>query len=403
MTRVTVLASSYPRYPGDGTAPFVQSICEGLAELGHDVSVVAPYDPAVRPDPQASIPVLRFRYAPVEKWHIMGHAKALAGDTRLRPGSFLLLPAFLLAEYRATLAVARRQRAEVIHAHWALPNGLVGAQVAQRLGVPLALSLHGSDMFVAMRYRPFGRVAGYVLRRAAVITACSPELQAAAVRLGADPARVHLVPWGADPTRFHPAVPPLGRRAVGIPEDGPVIAALGRLVPKKGFAVLIQALPGILKKHPAAHLVIGGMGQQQAELAALAERLGVAEHLHLPGAIPWQDVAAFLTLADVFVVPSVRDAAGNLDGLPTVLLEAMAAGRTVVATRLAGMPLVIEHGHNGLLCEAGAPAPLAQAINCVLDDPGERARLGRAARAAVEQRFNWREVARCFTALFGDL
>jgi len=56
-----------------------------------------------------------------------------------------------------------------------------------------------------------------------------------------------------------------------------------------------------------------------------------------------------------------------------------------------------------LLCEAGAPAPLAQAINCVLDDPGERARLGRAARAAVEQRFNWREVARCFTALFGDL
>ncbi len=400
--RITVLTSSYPRFAGDGAAPFVQSISEHIADLGHDVAVVAPYDAAVRGPAAGAAAVRRFRYAPVAKWHIVGHARSLVGDQRFRPGVFLLLPFFVAAEFLAGLRVARRQHADIIHAHWVLPNGLLAAWVAAVLRIPLAVSLHGSDVFVALRNPLFGRVAGWVFRRAAVVTACSEELAQAALRLGADPGKVHLVAWGADPGRFHPAVPPTDRRRFGLTADDTVLVCLGRIVPKKGFDVLLRALPAILRAAPATHVLIGGDGPQREELGRLAAELGVAEHVHFAGQIPWDQVAAFLAAGDIFLLPSVRDAAGNLDGLPTVLLEAMALGKPVVASRIAGVPLVIEDGVNGLLCPAGDADALAAAVAGLLADPPRREALGRAGRRSVEERFNWREVARRFVALFGD-
>jgi glycosyltransferase involved in cell wall biosynthesis len=397
--RITVIASSYPRFPGDGTAPFVQSICEGLAALGHAVEVVAPYDQAVTPAP-GPVAVRRYRYAPRREWHIMGHAKALAGDTRFRGGVFLLLPFFLLAGLAAAWRTARRLRADVIHAHWVLPGGLVGAWVAAALRVPLAVSLHGSDVFVAQRSALLGRVAGWVFRRAAVITACSPELAAGAVALGADATRVHLVAWGADPQRFHPAIEPADRAALGAEASDLLVASLGRMVPKKGFDVLVRALPALAAAEPRLRLVIGGDGPQREELHRLAQTLGVADRLLLPGQVPWNRVPAFLAASDLFVLPSQRDPAGNLDGLPTVLLEAMAMGKAVVATRIGGTPLVIKDGVNGVLCPAGDAAALSAALARLLGDEALRLRLGQAARRSVEERFNWAAVAQQLSELF---
>jgi glycosyltransferase involved in cell wall biosynthesis len=398
--RVTVLASSYPRFPGDGTAPFVQSLAEHLVELGHDVEVIAPYDVAVSGTLDARVPVHRFRYALVDRWHILGHARSLAGDTRLKPGTLLLLPYFLLAQFQSALQVARRQQAQIIHAHWVLPNGLVGAWVARMLGIPLVVSLHGSDIFVARGTPAFGRVAGWVFRQAALVTACSEDLRQGALELGATPQKVHLVPWGADPERFSPAVQPLDRSCFGLSQDAAILIALGRIVAKKGFDILVQALPTLLESDPRVHVLIGGDGDQREVLAKLAASLGVQDHVHLPGRIPWDDVPAFLAMGDVFVLPSVRDAAGNVDGLPTVLLEALALGKPVVASQIGGVPLVISDGVNGVLCPAGDVDALTQTIIRLANDVELRIRLGQAARTSVEEEFNWLRVARRCVLLF---
>jgi glycosyltransferase involved in cell wall biosynthesis len=397
---ITVLTSSYPRFPGDGTAPFVQSIAEELAGLGHQVAVVAPYDEAVQKSPGGRVTERRFRYAPLDRWHIMGHAQSLTGDTQLRPGVFFLLPFFLLAEFMAGMRIARRQGADVIHAHWVLPNGLVGAWMARILRRPLAISLHGSDIFVALRNPLFGRVARWVFCQADVVTACSEDLRQGALTLGAAPEKVHLIPWGADPERFHPEIPPLDRSSFGLEAEDTVLVGLGRIVPKKGFDVLVRALPQLVGAHPHLHVVIGGDGPQREDLADLAKQLGVGDHLHLPGRIPWDDVPAFLAMGDVFLQPSVLDEAGNQDGLPTVLLEAMGVGLPPVCSRICGIPLVVEDRVNGLLFPAGDPDALAESIDCLMSQDGLRARLARDARSAVEERLNWRQVARQFAALF---
>jgi glycosyltransferase involved in cell wall biosynthesis len=391
--RITVLASSYPRFPGDGTAPFVQSISEHLFQLGHEVEVVAPYDPAVRPVADQNVPVHRFRYTPVRDWHIMGHGRSLVGDMDLHPAALLLLPPFLLSEFWTTLRVARRQRAQVIHAHWVLPNGLVGAWAASRLGIPLVISLHGSDVFVARRNRAFGWVARGVFSRASEVTACSEVLRAGAVALGADPQHVHLIPWGVDPARFDPAVSPLHRSEFNLSQDDVVLTFLGRLVPKKGVDVLVRAVPALLEVQPRLHVVIGGAGPESDELRALSGELGVEGHVHLVGRIDWDRVPAFLAMGDIFVLPSVVDPAGNVDGLPTVLPEAMGMAKAIVASDVGGIGLLVEHGKTGILVPSGDVAALVDALGTLIEDAHQREALGRAARRAIEGQFTWEKVA----------
>jgi glycosyltransferase involved in cell wall biosynthesis len=396
---IAVLTSSYPRFPGDGTAPFVRSICEGLVQLGHPVEVVAPYDPAVQLGESGGVPVHRFRYVWLDRLHLMGHARSLEADVRLKPLAYLLLPFFLAASLQTLLRVAARQESQAIHVHWVLPNGLPAAWAAARLGLPFVVSLHGSDMYLASRSRLFGAAARYVFRRAAAVTACSPELRQAALRLGA-PENTLLLPWGADPHKFSPELRQVETRLTyGAGPQDVLIVALGRFVPKKGFDRLLDALPAVLEGQPRARLVLGGDGPLSEELALRAARLGVADQVAFPGRIPWDSVPDLLAAADIFVLPSVRDEHGNIDGLPTVLLEAMACGTAVVASELGGVPLVVEDGKTGLLAPPGDVAALSAAILSLARDPARRRSLGQAARQAVVERYNWREVARQIAGL----
>jgi glycosyltransferase involved in cell wall biosynthesis len=402
LMRITVVTSSYPRFPGDGTAPFVQSICWHMADQGHQVEVVAPYDPAVRPCSDQSVVIHRFRYTLRDNWHVMGYGKSLIGDMRLRKGVYFSLPFFLFAQFWLTLRVAIRQKAEIIYAHWVLPNGLASAWVSRLLRIPLAISLHGSDIFVARRNWVFGQMARWIFRQAAVITACSEELRRSAIDLGAPPDSIHLIAWGADPVRFHPDITPLNRSDFGLDSNDIVLVALGRIVSKKGFDVLVRALPQLVRSYPQVQVVLGGDGIQRDYLRQLAMEIGVARHLHLVGPVSWDNVPGFLAMGDIFVLPSTRDAAGNLDGLPTVLLEAMAMGKPIVATNVGGVPLVIEDGVNGLLCPPGDAEALGQTIAVLLKDPILRTELGRAARTSVETRLNWPRVVQSLVTMFQE-
>jgi len=400
--RITLLTSSYPRFPGDGTAPFVRSIAEALQRVGHAVEVVAPDDPAVLPDDRPGPRVHRFRYVWPRRWHIMGHARSLHADVRLRPATYLLLPLFLLAEFLTLWRVSAAQGAEIIYAHWVLPNGPAAALVARLRRVPLIISLHGSDLFIARRNRWFGAVARWCFQQAAAVTAPSPEMQQAALGLGAPPNTL-LLPWGADPRVFHPQAGGFDPRArFGLPPQTPLVTALGRMVHKKGFDVLLRAWAQIASRHPTARLILAGDGDLLPRLRALAEELGVAAQVHFPGRTSWDHVPGLLAGSDLFVLPSRSDPRGNLDGLPTVLLEAMSCGLPVIASRVAGVPLVIRAGENGLLVPPGDAPALAEALDRLLSAPAERKRFGAAARRSVEQTFNWdtvaEELSRCFSA-----
>jgi glycosyltransferase involved in cell wall biosynthesis len=405
--RILMLTTSYPKYPGETTAPFIEEIAAGLARRGHDVHVVAPWHPDIQREPvERGVHLHFFRYAPRRGLNIWGYAQSLHADTLIKRQALGVTPFALAHSARALLRVMQREmRAgtppfQVVHAHWVLPNAVPAALVARSVRLPLVVSLHGSDVYMAEQFRATTPFAGLAFRAANAVTACSRDLFVRGVRLGAPPASSVVIPYGINLDEFRPDPDARGlvRAELALPDDAPLVVALGRLVHKKGFGVLLDAWPHVLEQHPNALLALVGYGDLRASLEQQAARLGITRQVRFTGQVERKRAASYLAAADVFTLPIVSDQ--GTDGLPNTLLEAMGAGRPVVASRVAGVPDVIEDGQHGLLVPDRDPPALAAAIIRLLDAPEEAARLGAAARQRIETELTWDDAAARFEQVY---
>jgi glycosyltransferase involved in cell wall biosynthesis len=280
--------------------------------------------------------------------------------------------------------------------HGVVPGGVIAP--AARPALPLVVSLHGSDVFVAENTAAAGVAARRVFARAGAVTACSADLAQRAVHLGASPERVEVVPYGVDTARFRPLPEQRDafRARLGLSAGQPLVVAAGRLVRKKGFEYLIDAMAAL----DGTHLALAGAGDLAGELRERAARAGVAGRVHFLGNISQDDVGQWFGAGDVVAIPSVRDDSGNVDGLPNTALEALASGTAVVATGAGGLGSVVLDDRTGLLVPERDAAALASAISALLRDPARRARLGAGGRDAVAARFGWNAAAEKFAAAY---
>ena len=374
----------------------MEPIAKSVAARGHEVHLVAPWHPLVeRPRQQDGVSFHFYKYAPIASLNVFGYAAAMRADVSLRAAAYVVAPLALSQGWRTARKIAKRHRATVMHGHWVVPGGVTAALAAPHL--PLVVSLHGSDMYVAERFLPARLAARAAFARAGVITACSEDLGRRATAVGADPARLQLVRYGVDVTRFRPdAATRTGRRnSLGIQPDVPLIFAVGRLVRKKGFEYLIDAMPAVTAERPAV-LAIAGEGDLSAELRARAARSAAGECVRFLGNLSQDQVADYLAAADVAVVPSVRDDAGNVDGLPNVVLEALASGTPLVTTPAGGIGTVVSHERTALIIPERDVTALSAAIRRLLDDPALGASIGSAARSVASGLFSWARTAEHF-------
>jgi len=400
--RVVMVASSYPRFPGDTVGTFMEPIAHGLAARGHDVHLVLPWHPRwTRSAQESGVTFHLFRYAPCAALNVFGYASALRADVALRGSALAATPLALAAGWHAVRTIARDVRATLMHGHWVVPGGALAAAAAPA-GVPLVVSLHGSDVYLAERHGPVGRVARWTFQRANQVTACSEDLRRRAMTLGASGEQSTTIPYGVDAQRFRPdSTARARRRAAWRVDAGDEVAfAAGRFVRKKGFEYLVEAVGILAVRRPRLRLVLAGGGDLDSELRARAARLGVADRVILPGVLTQDGVAEALTAADVAVVPSVHDEAGNVDGLPNVVLESLASATPVVATAAGGIGSVVKHEVNGLIVPERDPAALASALDRVLSDRGLAAKLGTAARVWASTHAGWDQVAERFEEVY---
>ena len=397
--RILFLTQTYPRFAGDTSGPFIRDLARGLVAGGDEVTVLTPHAPGVaRRWDDGGVAVESFRYAPV-RYESLGYSRSLAADEKVRGAAAAVAPPRALGPRAALRHALGQQRYDLLHAHWVVPNGLVAAPFARR--VPLAIGLHGSDVFLAER-RGVRSLVGRALRRSRALTGCSAELVDRVCALGFPRERARLIPYGVDPRAFGPdrTRRSLWRQRLKIPASAPVVLGVGRMATKKGFHVLVDALPSVVERFPEAHFVLAGGGDRLAELERRAAPW--APRVHFPGAVRHDELPDLYRAADLFVLPAVHDPKGNVDGLPNVILEAMASALPVVASGISGIPLAVENGRTGRLVPEGDAAALAAAMIDLLADP-ERARAwGAAAREKVERELTWTAVAARYRAAYEE-
>lgn len=324
-------------------APFLLDLARAQAGAGLDVHVLAPHDAGLaRAESWEGVEVHRFRYAPA-RWERLAYRGGLLAAAR-RPSGAALVPGLVGALATSAWAQARRLAPDVLHAHWWFPGGLAGAAAAWRSGLPLVVTLHGSDVHLARR-RGWKLMAETVLGRAQAVVAASEALaREAEALLSWAPGRV-----GVARMPVASAVP------LPLPPHPPLrLVAVGRLAPEKGFDVLLGAMGRLVAGGTDVHLEVVGAGPQQEHLARLALPLGA--RVRWLGPLPRQELDARLAAAHALVAPSRRE------GLGLVALEALAQGRPVVASRVGGLPEAVVDGEDGLLVPPGDPAALAAAL-----------------------------------------
>ncbi len=390
MLRIAYLVKMYPRF----SETFIVNEILELERLGVDVRVYS----LRKPDDgrfHASVARVKANVVYVPQYPQMEPERVIRAHRlvyRTFPDAYRQARAFALSRghryaikrfLQAGVIAAHliRHPVDALHAHFASSPTTVAFYVNKMIGLPYSFTAHAKDIF-HHNVRPESlrrkiRHARFVVTVSDFNRAYLEEL------MGDEPADIRRLHNGIDLRFFRPPEPE--RRHQNL------ILSVGRLVEKKGLEVLVAAC-GFLKHWGVdftCHII--GKGPLRERLKTQICALGLEQRVKLLGPRPQHAVRRAYREATVFALPAVRAEDGNQDGLPTVLLEAMACGLPPVSTRLVGIPEIIDHAVNGLLVSPGDPAALAGALASLLQQPDLRARMGREARAKAERCFDVRK------------
>ncbi len=387
-----VLASTYPRWAGDHEPGFVHELCERLTDWFRVIALVpdAPgADPSTR---MGRVEVRRFRYAPRPLQSLV-HGGGIATNLARSPWKWLLVPGFVLGQWWVARRILGRERVRVIHAHWLIPQGVVALALGST--VPYLVTSHGGDLF-GLRGRLATALKRRVARGCAAMTVVSKAMLEEARNQGLRPASVQVLPMGVDfAGRF--------LADAGTEREADTLLFVGRLVPKKGLPHLIRALPRVLAARPGARLRVAGFGPEESTIRDLAERSGVSAAVEFLGAIPQERLPELYRRAALVVAPFVRDDSGNQEGMPVVLMEAIACGCPVLAGRVEGIEELLGEDAGSIVVDPRDTHAFAERILNVLGNPGQAVEAAARVRLRAVESVDWGVIAGRYAGLLASL
>jgi glycosyltransferase involved in cell wall biosynthesis len=406
--RVGYIIGTYPLV----TTTFVDREIRALRELGVDVRIVAvrrpPENAPLSTEQRGMQNEVRYLLPARRRAVLRGHAHFVLRHPIAYITTLVLLVTRPHPSFRArcmsvlhfgegvyAASIVRADRVDELHAHFVDRAATIALVAARLLRVPYSLSVHaGADVYVD----PV--LVGEKVRRARRVVTCTAQNKLRLVSDVGDDAivKIAVVPHGVDLQAYRPASVPV--------VSPPVILAVGQCRARKGFADLIDACAALRDGDGAVDFRcrIIGEGPDRDALVAKVREAGLERSVQFPGALPPDDIVREYHSARVFALPCVQATDGDVDGIPNVLIEAMACGLPVVSTDLPAIRELITPGRDGLLVPPGDVDALAGALRTLLDDPALASALANAARDTVAERFDSRRNADRFArALWPDI
>jgi phosphatidylinositol alpha-1,6-mannosyltransferase len=301
------------------------------------------------------------------------------------------------------LRLAREREVAAIHCGALFPDGWIGRLVSKKLRLPLLVYLHGEEVGFTNSSRQLHWMAQRILRDADRVIVNSNNTRRIAVdHWRVADAKIHLVYPGVDTERFVPAERSLQVRTRLGWGDRPVVLTVGRLEKRKGHDILLQALPAIRRQFPEVLYAVVGDGDERNRLEQLTVDLGLRDHVSFHGELSEEHLVECYQQCDLFVLPN-RGISGNIEGFGIVLLEAQSTGKPVIAGESGGTREAMQVSQTGLIVDCSGPSMIAAEINKLLSNPQRRCAMGKAGRAWVCNRFNWRICSEQAQQIFNTL
>jgi len=405
--RVGIVTHAYPCFEGDFRGNFIEALAKALAEFA-DVTVFVPYvanwqrplGVSVTDTGHGTVTVHCYTYLPLKRWHMLGTEAIMQSDLTLRWLQALVAPMMFVCGSWQLAKALRRDTFHMIQAHWAIPNtfiALAGRWLAGKRArsTRVFTACPGSDVTVLKALGPLTRLVARWLSRSDFLSCNSSDLKEDLVAAGIPDTRIELVLYGVDDHRlgFDPVARRQGRQRCGVRDEHVVLLLVGRFVPKKGFSFVFEALPQIIAAVPEARVWVVGDGPEASRYRAILQANACSAHVKFFGTLPVQELYALYSAVDILLMPSQRLPS---DGLNVVVLEAMAAGRPVIATWVGGNDLAVCDGENGFLHAPEDTQTMVMRTVALCRNPRLRAQMGDAAVRLVRERFNWRQIAQYY-------
>lgn len=396
--KICIFATSFPRNQKDFVGQWVWGLARALVGAGASVKVIIPHDKQTEShEVWDGVDIHRFSYWFPKSQHGLCYGAGIPTNVRTKKWLALQFPlleaAFLSAMFRYAAD------ADVINAHWtfaALP-AVIASSVMRK---PLVTHAYSAE-FVPKALHPINRL---VVNNSKAVISISQYTYDMVEQL-VQPKRHKVIGLGVNPEKVAPDdFDVAGFRAQhGIQPHETFLFAVGRLVERKGYHVLVDAVKHLVQQGKQVHLLLAGTGPQKDALESQINAAGIAEQVQLVGFVPDEALSQYMKASDMLLMPSVMDRTGDTEGLGLPTVEAMANGTPVIASNIGGILDIVKHEDTGLLVEPENPIALAHAISRLIDDPILQQHLINEGLALTQGEFSWNHVARQTLDLFNEI
>lgn len=370
-----------------------------LQSLGWQVDVLAPHAAgAAKTEILDGVRVERYQYF----WPASAQTVCYGGgaliNLRENKSNWLKLPFLIVAMFYALFILVARRDYDVIHSHWILPQGLVGGVVGRLTNTPNITTVHGGDLF-ALQGGFLSSVKRGALVLADLISVNSRHTEKETRKLAGDTKDIRRIPMGVRTDAVNPEMRSTAAELrLRFKRGGdPLIVYAGRLVKEKGVSDLLMAIQLLTVDYPAIHALIIGEGQDRTHLESQADKLGLLQNTTFTGWVPANELPAYLASADIFVAPSRTAPDGWVEAQGLTVLEAMAVGTPVIATRTGGLTDSITDKETGLLVDEREPDAIATGIRLLDENKNLAGKLARNAEANIRLKFSRLASANAFS------
>lgn len=343
------------------------------------------------------VEIFRFPYFFPSRFERLAYGSGMVYNIRNNPGTLILVLPYLSSAFVCSLSIIIKKQISLIHSHWFIPQGLIGALLHCLVGIPHIATIHGSDLNVIKKYPVLYPLCHFIGKKSDVITVNSRYMQQQLIDIIPECAKkIRIIPMGIDTEKYSSrTISALGREC----HRKHIILNVGRLIDVKGTIYLIDAMSIVSRHFPDALLVIAGSGPEERSLLHRVQENGLNQKVKFLGTVR-KDIIPFLyQSADVFVLPSIN-AEGKTEALGVVLLEAMTFGCPVIGSDVGGIPDIIQDGENGFLVPEQRPDILAEKIIQLLSDAELGARFRKAGFISVQKRFSWDTISQQFSEVY---